>query len=339
MATVAAAPHKAAIRAIADAYGSGVVSGIVPDSAHLDNGGYHCSINDLIAHGNGGDYSNTRSEDKAPPVTTTGKTFAAAGDISMSTADMIKFYGRVRPVYNDTSDPRRKYINAINCWDGSGDAVRLNFKTNTVGTASADHKWHNHLDQPRMYIDTARNLVEAEKAARALISVCTGQSKAAWLQQEEAPDVDAAQDKMLKAANARVDGVYSLLPSVTTSWSSQEPEGTQPNVLLTSLNSLHTKLNTLLIEVGKLPETTELMELKTLVSELDDKVEADAAAALLFAQQEAERDALESQVIASLPEDVVAQLAENPDDLAGNLKGLMTEQQWADFQASVAAAV
>lgn len=169
------------LRGIADAivkksgYSSAVLSGIVPDARHLDNGGYHCSVEDLRKHGNAGDYSNTRVDDKNFNVE-----YGAALDVTMSKADMIKAYRRVRQVFDDRADPRRRYINAINCWDGSGDAVRLDFKANKVKYASPDHTWHIHGDMPRRYLLDA-------KAARAWISVFAGESKATWIAREEKP--------------------------------------------------------------------------------------------------------------------------------------------------------
>lgn len=154
---------------------SAVLSGIVPDGRHLDSGGYHCSVEDLKRFGNGGDYSNVRVDDKNFNIK-----YGAAFDVTMSTADMKKVYNRVCRVWKDQSDPRRKYINAINCWDGSGDAVRLDFKANKAKFASADHKWHVHGDMPRRYLLDA-------KAARAWISVFAGEGKATWLAREESP--------------------------------------------------------------------------------------------------------------------------------------------------------
>jgi hypothetical protein len=156
-------------------YKSAVLSGIKPDPRHLDNGGFHCSIDDLKAHGNGGDYSNTRPSDHG-----FNPKYGAAFDVSMSKADMIKAYGRIHAVWADHSDPRRRYVNAINCWDGSGDAVRLDFDKNTATRASNDHTWHDHGEVHREYVRDA-------KALRAVVSIFKGESKAAWIAREERP--------------------------------------------------------------------------------------------------------------------------------------------------------
>jgi hypothetical protein len=184
--TVAPPLLRAALGRIIGHYPSAVLSGIVPDQQHLDDGGYHVSIDDLRRYGNAGDYSNTRPLDKAPPVTAAGRRYAAAGDISLGRTDMIKLHGHVRRAWlGRSTDTRAKYINAINCWDGSGDPVRYNFARGTAERASKDHTWHTHEDQPRAYIDDTRDRPAAERAARALVSVMTGQSHDAWQRQEK----------------------------------------------------------------------------------------------------------------------------------------------------------
>lgn len=164
-------------------YGSAVLSGIVPDQSHLDDGGYHVSIEDLVRFGNAGDYSNRRTLDKAPPVTTAGRRYAAAVDMSMSRADMAKLYGRAKRVYDDRSDPRRRYLNAINVWDGvdGHSPRRLDFQANTNSTASADHTWHSHEDQPRAYVDVNLDEAEAWTAAKAFVSMAKGETVEQWL--------------------------------------------------------------------------------------------------------------------------------------------------------------
>jgi hypothetical protein len=177
MATLVSTP----VRAVADGfvhscgYKSAVLSGIVPDERHKKNGGYHCSVDDLKAHGNGGDYSNTRPDDKNLNIQ-----YGAAFDVTMSGADMVKSYKRVHAVWADKGDPRRKYINCVNTWDGSGDAVRLDFVVGTAKYASPDHKWHVHGELRRRYLGDP-------KAARAYISMLKGEAKATWIAREEKP--------------------------------------------------------------------------------------------------------------------------------------------------------
>lgn len=170
-------------RAVADAqvnkcgYSSAVLAGILPDRAHLDKGGYHCSVEDLRRFGNADDYSNTRPDDRNFNIK-----YNSAHDVSMSRADMMKHHKRVYAVWANKSDPRRRYINAINTWDGSGDAVRLDFVTGKAGYANKSHTWHSHGEGRRRYALDA-------KAARAEISIYAGESMAAWVAREEKPAV------------------------------------------------------------------------------------------------------------------------------------------------------
>jgi hypothetical protein len=168
-------------------YPSAVFSGIIPDADHLANGGYHVSIEDLVRHGNAGDYSNTRPLDRSPPVTNPdGRRYSAAMDMSMSSPDMRRHYQRVRAVYDDRTDPRRAYIGYVNTWDGqSASATRFDFQGNRILVASADHKWHVHTDFPRAYVDIHLDEAQVRKAMRAYLSVIKGESKAQWIADEE----------------------------------------------------------------------------------------------------------------------------------------------------------
>lgn len=191
----ASAPMRGIVKGVEREYKSAVFAGIVPDRRHLRNGGYHCCLIHLWQYGNADDYSNRRKLDNSTAFTKLGREFSCAYDISLSKADMKRAHGRVRKVFLDRSDPRRKYINAINCWDGSGDAVRYDFQANTAGYASPDHKSHVHGDAPRAYVDVHRDLKQAEKAARAHVSVLTGESKAAWTAREEPPTKPSGQNQ------------------------------------------------------------------------------------------------------------------------------------------------
>lgn len=165
---------------------SAVMAGIVPDQRHLSSGGYHVCLVHLREHGRLGDYSSSRPLDRTPKVTPDGAGNSCAYDIGMSRADMIKTHASVRKVWLDHADPRRPFINAINCWDGSAPhPVRYNFQQNSSERATDDHKTHVHGDAPRFYVDVHRSPDQAAKAARAHISVLTGESKAAWLARED----------------------------------------------------------------------------------------------------------------------------------------------------------
>jgi hypothetical protein len=164
-------------------YPSATFSGIVPDAAHLNNGGYHVSIEDLVAHGNGGDYSNVRTLDKRPPVTSPlGIEQSAALDVSLSKTDMVRLYGRVKRVFDDRTDPRRKWLNYWNVWNGVAGNLpdRFNFQSNTMGTTSRDHEWHSHSDVPRAYVDLTLNSANCWTAVQAKLSVIRGELKEDW---------------------------------------------------------------------------------------------------------------------------------------------------------------
>lgn len=148
-------------------YGSAVLSGIVGDLAHKARGGYHISRQDQPKT----NYSVIRTDDK-PGNGPNDR--AAAIDMTMSTSDMKKCHVRLREIWkNRARDPRMKYINAWNGWDGVGGAGRYDVVKGTTGTATADHKWHIHLEIRRKYVN---DMV----AMRAIISMIKGESLATY---------------------------------------------------------------------------------------------------------------------------------------------------------------
>jgi hypothetical protein len=153
-----------------DSYSSAVLSGIVGDPAHQARGGYHISIEDQSPS----NYSVVRPDDKAPPGNWP-RNLAAGTDMSMSRADMITDWHRMRAVWLDHTDPRRKYLNAYNGWDGVGSAKRLDFVTGTQGTATDDHKWHGHEEKRRRYVTDP-------VATNAIASIHMGWTKQQWLE-------------------------------------------------------------------------------------------------------------------------------------------------------------
>jgi hypothetical protein len=188
MTTIAATHTRAVFPAIKPTYPSAVLSGIVPDQSHLDDGGYHVSLDDLKRYGNLGDYSSTRTLDKSPPVTATGRRYACAIDISLSRTDMVTMYGHVERAWrNRATDTRTKYVNAINVWSGEAGVrpVRFNFQQGTRANASKDHEWHAHGDWVRVYVDDAYSALSAERAARAFVSILIGQTHDQWQRQEQ----------------------------------------------------------------------------------------------------------------------------------------------------------
>jgi len=151
-------------------YQSAVFSGIVGDLAHKLKGGYHISIEDQPST----NYSVVRPYDKAPPGTWP-RNLAAGIDMSMNPTDMATCSWRLWHVWNDKSDPRRGYINAFNGWFNDGDvAKRYDYYSNVISTTTSDHKWHVHLEIPRMY-------VVSTEAANAICSVLSGETKQQFL--------------------------------------------------------------------------------------------------------------------------------------------------------------
>lgn len=151
-------------------YGSAVFSGIVGDLVHQANGGYHISIQDQPST----NYSVVRPDDKAPPGTWP-RDYASGIDMSMNSRDMAVCSNRLWDVWNDTTDPRRQYLNGFNGWfNDGGPAKRYDFVTQKISTSTPDHKWHVHLEIRRRYVTSA-------EAAKAILSILRGETKQQYL--------------------------------------------------------------------------------------------------------------------------------------------------------------
>ncbi|MEV0731326.1 hypothetical protein [Polymorphospora sp. NPDC050346] len=181
-------------------YPSAVLSGIVPDAAHLARGGPHVSIEDLRLHGNYPDYS-TPDPLGRPPAVVNLKA-AAAIDMSVSRADMVKSHGRVYRVWLDPTDPRRRYVNAINVWDGVPGNLpdRFNFQTGERTKTDRSHEWHCHADFVRSRWDEQSvGRAAADRAARAFVSLISGESRQTWIDRE-GPAI--AGEEVMEASNS-----------------------------------------------------------------------------------------------------------------------------------------
>lgn len=151
-------------------FGSAVFSGIVGDTAHAARGGYHISIQDQSDPQN---YSIVRPDDKAPPGDWP-RDCAAAIDMNLTLADMKLCHARLVAVWKTrTLDPRAKYINGHNGWNGTGNAGRYDWVTGNIGAASDDHKWHVHLEVRRRYVNDP-------VAASAIVSILAGDTATEW---------------------------------------------------------------------------------------------------------------------------------------------------------------
>lgn len=208
-----------------------VLSGIVGDLAHKARGGYHISREDQSKS----NYSVTRPDDK-PGNGPNDR--AAAIDMTMSTADMKKCHIRLRESWkNRAKDPRWKYVNAWNGWDGVGGAGRYDVITGNVSTATADHKWHIHFEIRRKYVNDMN-------AMRAILSLLKGESYVAAPTTPATPakpstgDDDMTKDELLavlRSYDGRVAlaqavwGSDNVIPAPGSPKPGKNPDGTDVN--------------------------------------------------------------------------------------------------------------
>lgn len=288
-------------------YATAVLSGIVGDLAHKARGGYHISRQDQPTD----NYSVIRADDK-PGNGPSDR--AAAIDMTMSTADIIKCHTRLREIWkNRANDPRMKYINAWNGWDGQGDAGRYDVVKGTVSTASSDHKWHIHLEIRRKYVNDMN-------AMRAILSMLKGESLAQFngtgSQAEE--DDDMTKDEMLALLRSD-EGKRALAFAVwTTDDVIPAPGNPQPGK-----NADGTEINTHWGAQSYLQNTyAAAVSARTYSSQAlnKDYVDENAVAAAL-ANNTAFVDALSAKVAAKLPTGVDV----SPTQLADALKTVLRE--------------
>jgi hypothetical protein len=154
-------------------YPSSVNSGIAGDEAHYGHNTYHIAVHHLPVKGG---YTNTWSKDK---VGAPKEQYAAAIDQSMSTADMKKEFARYKAVFNDYSDPRRKYVAEYLGTENGTSALRLDFADGSIDSASSDHTWHSHEGGWRVDVDNAESY-------RARLSIRKGETKQQYMGQGKA---------------------------------------------------------------------------------------------------------------------------------------------------------
>jgi hypothetical protein len=283
-----------------DQYKSAVLSGIVGDLAHKARGGYHISRQDQGS----GNYSVTRPDDKLGPSDR-----AAAIDMTMSTADMKKCHVRLRDIWkNRANDPRMKYINAWNGWDGVGGAGRYDVVKGTVGTATPDHKWHIHLEIRRRYVNDMT-------AMKAILSMLKGESLATY--QGTKPPVAATPSK--PANNQGDDDVALTDADVKKIWDADYlPSGDPENPTWAAKTLIGYRLNTLTDKVAAL--TINLSSLSKAVAGISaavgqDNVDEAAISAAIVADPNFV-NALASAVVAQLPPTVEI----TPEEMATAVK-------------------
>lgn len=281
-------------------YPSAVLSGIVGDLAHKARGGYHISRQDQGSS----NYSVTRADDKLGPSDR-----ASAIDMTMSTADMTKCHKRIREAWlKRSTDPRIKYINAWNGWDGQGDAGRYDVITGSISTATPDHKWHIHLELRRRYVNDMT-------AMRAILSILKGETLAQYqgLTANPAKPVDIEkEEEYMPLTDADVKKIWDVdyLPSGF----SDNPTWAAKTLIAYRLNNIHTQVDRVFANLNNLTKTVVALEAK--VGNVDIN-EAEIANAI--AGNPAYIDSLAAAIVAKLPEDVT------PEQLTTAIKVALRE--------------
>jgi hypothetical protein len=139
--------------------------GSIGDTAHVAGGGYHISREDLIKHGQSGDYSIQYKDDKVGP-----SNLAAALDLTYT--DLAELELMTHRVMNACAagDPRvaglRENIGTI---DGknvcgfnrvsSGNGSRSKIGVHPTGYSDRSHLWHGHLSILRKYVNDVNLMI------------------------------------------------------------------------------------------------------------------------------------------------------------------------------------
>lgn len=142
-----------------EAYASAVCSGICGDAAHKKRGGPHISRDDQPRT----NWSVIRPQDR---VGQGPEDAACAIDMSMKPSDMRLATRRLKAVWANPNDPRRKYFNAFNGWTGGPEALRFDFITGKISKASRDHITHVHAELRRLYVGSKIALAAFRSAVR-----------------------------------------------------------------------------------------------------------------------------------------------------------------------------
>jgi hypothetical protein len=152
---------------------SAVNSGLVGVTTNRYNNSYHHSKNSAPNKSNGA-YTNRWPNDLTRNHPSINKDAVTGSDTSMNTRDMIKATKLFQAVFNDHSDPRRKYFaEVIGTLDGVN-AVRFDFGDGSVDKASKDHTWHLHKGWWYLYWGSW-------EAADADLSVQRGETKQQYM--------------------------------------------------------------------------------------------------------------------------------------------------------------
>lgn len=122
---------------------SAVNSGLVGVTTNRYNNSYHHSKNSS-PNKSVGAYTNRWPNDLTRNHESINRDAVTGFDQSMNRADMIKWTNAFLRVFNDHSDPRRKYFAEIIGTLNGTTAIRMDFGDGSIDPASSDHTWHGH---------------------------------------------------------------------------------------------------------------------------------------------------------------------------------------------------
>lgn len=158
---------------------SAVNSGMVGVTTNPNNNSYHHSKNSAPFK-NVGAYTNRWANDLVSNHPSINRDAVTGSDRSMSRADMIKATRLYKAVFDDPTDPRRKYFaEVIGTLDGVT-AIRMDFATGMITRASVDHTWHLHEGWWYLYWGSWQ-------AADADMSIQRGETKQQYINRHNPP--------------------------------------------------------------------------------------------------------------------------------------------------------
>lgn len=144
---------------------SAVLSGIVGDTTHQEEGGYHISREDQPSKD---DYSIQLAEDREGSSNA-----AAAVDMNHSPAEMILVTNRLLASAEDAQDPRLNYTREFYGTTNGKSVQGWDTYYGKSATSDNSHLWHVHISFLRKYVNDP-------VAMAAVLSVIKGQTVAQW---------------------------------------------------------------------------------------------------------------------------------------------------------------
>jgi hypothetical protein len=229
---------------------SAVNSGLVGVTTNRNNNSYHHSKNSA-PNKNRGAYTNNWFNDLTKNHPSINKDAVTGSDTSMNRADMIKSTKQFKRVFDDHTDPRRKYFaEVIGTLDGVN-AIRMDFGDGSVDKASKDHTWHLHKGWWYLYWGSW-------EAADADLSVQRGETKAQYIERHGGgstpPSTEEDEDEMILTAQLKGhdtvwkgNGTPGTLMSVHTmrAWSAIQSSAGQHHHVFDSAQEVVDYLGTL----------------------------------------------------------------------------------------------